>query len=108
RFESSRSHASAWKPYESGTGPVAGGHDLCRVARPPRCELDLEVDARDTLDGVDHVQHRKTAPVAAIERPDRTCIRDYVHVSSPPTPMRRVVGTEHIYFRPPPERSTQP
>src|SRR6516164_847247 len=55
-------------PSECGTDSVAGGHDLCRVARPPRCKLDLQVDARDTLDGVNHVQHRKATAVTAIER----------------------------------------
>jgi hypothetical protein len=52
-------------PSERGTDSVTGGHDLCRVARPPRGELDLEVDARNTLDGVDYVQHRKAAAVTA-------------------------------------------
>jgi hypothetical protein len=61
-------------PSERGTDPVAGGHDLCWVARPPRCELDLEVDARDTLDGVDHLQHRKAAAVTAIERRGRAAV----------------------------------
>ena len=55
-------------PSERGTDSIAGGHDLCRIACPPRCKLDLEVDARDPLDGVDDVQHRKAAAVTAIER----------------------------------------
>jgi hypothetical protein len=27
-------------PSERGTDSVTGGHELCRVARPPQCELD--------------------------------------------------------------------
>src|SRR5262245_7667965 len=105
-------------PYESGTDPVARGHDLCRVARPPRCELDLEVDARNTLDSVDHVQHRKTAAVTAIERHrsatvaqigeriDMRCdeIGDVNIIPDAGAIRRRVVGAEDIHFRPPPER----
>src|SRR5262249_25081857 len=55
-------------PSERGTDALAGGHDVRRVARPPRGELDLEIDARHALDGLDDVQHRMSAAAAAIER----------------------------------------
>ena len=55
-------------PSERGADLVAGGDDLCRVARPPRRDLDLEVGARHALDGLDHFQHGKAAAVTAIER----------------------------------------
>jgi Glycosyl transferase family 2 len=54
-------------PPERRTDSVAGGYDLCWVARPPECELDLEVDSGDTFDGVNHVQHREAAAITAIE-----------------------------------------
>src|SRR5262245_60589476 len=55
-------------PTEGGMDALAGGDDVRRVARPARGELDLEIDTRHALDGLDHLQHRMSATVAAIER----------------------------------------
>jgi hypothetical protein len=55
-------------PFEHRTGTVGSGHDLCGVASPPAGERDLEVDARDLLYRLNHLEHGKTPAVTAIER----------------------------------------
>src|SRR6185369_17931752 len=55
-------------PSERRTRALACGHDLRRIARPASRELDLDIDARDPLHRLDHVEHGETAAVAAIER----------------------------------------
>ena len=55
-------------PFEQRTGTVGSRNDLCRVPGPPAGERDLEVDARDSLYRLDHLEHRETAAVTAIER----------------------------------------
>jgi hypothetical protein len=64
-------------PAELAARPFGVRHDLRRIARPARRDVDLEIDARDPLDRVDHVQHREAVAVTAIERrrggtPERT------------------------------------
>src|SRR5262249_22220184 len=56
-----------WFPVERRAGAVRGGDDLRRIAEPAWTKLDLEIDAGDALDGVDHLEHREAPPVAAIE-----------------------------------------
>src|SRR5262245_36615018 len=55
-------------PAERGTYALAGGDDVRWVARASRGKLDLEIAARHALDGLDHLQHRMSPAVAAIER----------------------------------------
>jgi len=55
-------------PFEQRTGTVGSRHDLCRVPGSPAGERDLEVDARDSLYRLDHLEHGETAAVTAIER----------------------------------------
>src|SRR5262245_7226409 len=55
-------------PLEQRTSTIGSRHNLCRVSRPPAGERDLEVDARDALYSLDHLQHGETAAVTAIER----------------------------------------
>src|SRR5712692_10544000 len=55
-------------PRERRPDAVGGGDDASRIAGPALGEVDLEVDARYALDGVDHLEHREAAAVAAIER----------------------------------------
>ena len=55
-------------PSERGRDAVACRDDLRRIARPAAGELDLEIDAGDALDRIDHLEHRKAVAVAAIER----------------------------------------
>src|SRR5262249_57678698 len=55
-------------PFEQRTGTVGSRHDLCRVPDPPAGERHLEVDARDSLYRLDHLEHGETAAVTAIER----------------------------------------
>src|SRR5262249_23739734 len=106
-------------PFEQRTGTVGSRHDLCRVPGPPADERNLEVDARDALYGLDHLEHGETAAVAAIERGgdatapqirQRIAMRaheiGHVNVISDASAVRcRVVGAEDIYFWPQTERS---
>src|SRR5262245_21209682 len=55
-------------PFEQRTGTIRSRHDLCRVPGSPAGERDLEVDARDPLYRLDHLEHGETAAVTAIER----------------------------------------
>ena len=55
-------------PIERGPGTVGGRDDAGRIARPPARELDLEVDARYALHGLDYVEHGKATAISAIKR----------------------------------------
>ena len=55
-------------PVERSADTIAGSDDLWRIALSPAGELDLEIDAGDTLHALDHFQHGKTVTVTAIER----------------------------------------
>jgi hypothetical protein len=44
------------------------GNDPRGIAAASRRNLNLEIDARDTLNRLDHFKHRKAVAVAAIER----------------------------------------
>ena len=76
---SERSQVSAWStisreivvpgpPAELGANAVGLRHDGGRIAGAAGRERDLEIDARDRLHDVDHLEHRVAAAVAAIER----------------------------------------
>src|SRR5262249_858953 len=55
-------------PFEQRTSTIGSRHDLCRVSSPPAGGPDLEVDARDSLYRLDHLEHGETAAVTAVER----------------------------------------
>ena len=57
-----------WFPPERRAGAFGSCNDLCWVARPARCDLDLEIDTRDALDHLNHLTHRETMTIAAIKR----------------------------------------
>jgi hypothetical protein len=105
-------------PFERRAGTVGGRDDLCRVARPPVGELDLEVDAGDAFHGLDHFEHGKATAVTAIERRGGAAaaqIRErigmraheigHVNIVSDAGAVRcRIVGAEDIHFWPQAER----
>ena len=49
-------------PFEQRTDTVGSRHDLCGVASTSARERDLEVDARDPLYRLDHLEHGKPRP----------------------------------------------
>jgi hypothetical protein len=57
-----------WLPPKFHASAIRSRNDLSRIARPPRCDLDLEVDTRDALDHLNHLTHRETMTIAAIKR----------------------------------------
>src|SRR5262245_63938596 len=109
-------------PFEQRTGTVGSRHDLCRVASPPASERDLEVDARDPLYRLDHLEHGKTPAVTAIERGGdaataQICQRIGMRahetghrkmVSNAGAVRCRVVAAEDIHFWPKAERGFDP
>src|SRR6516225_8746788 len=105
-------------PFEQRTDTVGSRHDLCGVASTSARERDLEVDARDPLYRLDHLEHGKTPAVTAIERGGdaaaaqiRQRIGMRAHeighmniVSNAGAVRCRVVGAEDIHFWPQAER----
>src|SRR5262249_20647863 len=57
-----------WCPPQRRAGAIGSRDDLGWIARPARCDLDLEIDTRDALDHLNHLTHRETMTIAAIER----------------------------------------
>src|SRR5262245_43708379 len=108
-------------PSERGMDALAGGDDVRWVARPARGELDLEIDARDALDGFDHLKHRMSATVATIERGGDAAaaqigeclavrgdeIANVNIIADASTVRRRIVGAEHLHIRSPAERGLE-
>src|SRR5262249_31311170 len=57
-----------WCPPEHRASAFGSCNDPCWIARSARCDLDLEVDAGNALDHFNHLTHRETMAVAAIQR----------------------------------------
>jgi hypothetical protein len=105
-------------PFERRPDAIAGGDDVCRIARPAAGELDLEIDAGDALYRIDHLEHRKATAVTTIERRrgaagaqmgERIAMRgnEIGNVDVIPDAgavRRRVVGAENIELRSQPKR----
>ncbi len=57
-----------WCPPQHRAGAIGSRHDLSRIARSARCDLDVEIDTGDALDHLNHLTHRETMAIAAIKR----------------------------------------
>src|ERR1035441_4416484 len=66
--DNGRKIVEAWLPAKRRSRLPRVGNDPRRIALAPRHDLDLEINARDALDGLDNVEHRKAVVIAAIER----------------------------------------
>src|SRR5215813_6359719 len=107
-----------WLPFEHSAGAVGIRHDPCGISPPPRGDLDLEIDPRDALDRVDHLEHGKAAAVTAIERDGGAAraqigqrigmraheVADVNIVADAGAVWRRIVGAEDLDGRPQADR----
>ena len=55
-------------PPQDRADAIASCDDLCRIARPARCDLDLEVNTRDAFNHLNHLARLEPMTIAAIQR----------------------------------------
>ena len=58
-------------PAEPRPRPIGCGDDLRRIAGTAFSNVDTKVDTGDPLHGVDHLEYREAAAIAAVERRGR-------------------------------------
>src|SRR5580704_3729714 len=100
-------------PAQQGADAAGIGDDGGGIAGTPAAGGDLEIDARNALDGIDHLEHREAAAVAAIQGQRGAaaaqmpqCVRMRAHqirhvnvVADAGAVRGLVVGAEDLYHR---------